>query len=50
MHGAHLYEWIINLPAVKADIDDNGYDVSDEEIFFGILNDSSRLEEEELVT
>jgi hypothetical protein len=31
MLSAHPYEWTLNLPAIKADIDDNGYDGSDEE-------------------
>ena len=33
MLSAHPYEWTVNLPAIKADIDDDGYDGSDEEKF-----------------
>jgi hypothetical protein len=33
MLGPLAYKWTVNLPAIKIDIDDDGYDGLDEEVF-----------------
>ena len=46
--GGHPYKWAINLPAIRAEIDDDGYDGRDEQKFLWYFDSflNALLEEE----
>ena len=58
MIGTHPYQWTVNLPTIKADIDDDdGYDGSDEgvfswhfESFFQALEEEDEVDEIEIAS